>query len=101
MFRWYRRGLDRQTRIADQGLQSQAGVRLQSGNYVADVQVVIADAKGKTLLDATSAGPWFLANYRRHYQIVATFAGNAVKRTVTVGTANLQTVDFAGPRNKV
>ena len=68
---------------------------LQSGNYVADVQVVIADAKGKTLLGATSAGPWFLAKLPAgSYQIVATFAGNAVKRTVTVGTANLQTVDF-------
>lgn len=68
---------------------------LQSGNYVSDVKVVIADAKGKTLLDATSAGPWFLVKLPAgNYQIVATFAGNAVKRQVTVGAAKLQTVDF-------
>lgn len=68
---------------------------LQSGNYVSDVKVVIADAKGKTLLDATSAGPWFLARLPAgKYQIVATFEGKAVKRPVTVGKAKLQTVDF-------
>ena len=68
---------------------------LQSGNYVSDVQVAIADAKGKTLLDATSAGPWFLAKLPTgNYQIVATFEGKAVKRSVTVGKAKLQTVDF-------
>ncbi len=68
---------------------------LQSGNYVSDVKVVIADAKGKTLLDATSEGPWLLAKLPAgNYQIVATFEGKAVKRSVTVGTAKLQTVDF-------
>lgn len=68
---------------------------LQSGNYVTDVKVVIANAKGKTLLDATSAGPWFLAKLPAgNYQIVATFEGKAVKRSVTVGKAKLQTVDF-------
>lgn len=68
---------------------------LQSGNYVTDVKVVIADTKGKTLLDATSEGPWFLAKLPAgKYQIVATFEGKAVKRSVTVGKAKLQTVDF-------
>ncbi len=68
---------------------------LQSGNYVTDVKVVIGDAKGKTLLDATSTGPWLLAKLPAgNYQIVATFEGKAVKRSVTVGKAKLQTVDF-------
>lgn len=68
---------------------------LQSGNYVSDVKVMIADAKGKTLLDAMSAGPWFLAKLPAgNYQVVATFAGQDVKRSVTVGKAKLQTVDF-------
>lgn len=68
---------------------------MQSGNYVSDVKVVIADAKGKTLLDATSAGPWFLAKLPAgSYQLTATFAGKDVKRSVTIGTAKLQTVDF-------
>jgi hypothetical protein len=68
---------------------------LQSGNYVSDVKVVIADAKGKTLLDAISAGPWLLAKLPAgNYQILATFEGKDVKRPVTIGTAKLQTVDF-------
>lgn len=68
---------------------------LQSGNYVTDVKVVIADAKGKTLLDTTSAGPWFLVKLPAgKYQIDATFEGKSVKRSVTVGKAKLQTVDF-------
>src|SRR5688572_29464440 len=33
---------------------------LKSGSYVSDVGVVIADAKGQTLLDTTSEGPWLL-----------------------------------------
>jgi hypothetical protein len=68
---------------------------LQSGSYVADVKVAIADAAGKALLDATSDGPWFLARLPAGtYQVVATFGGNAVKRQVSVGAAQLTTVDF-------
>jgi len=68
---------------------------LKSGDYVSDVGVVIADAAGKTLLDTTSHGPWFLARLPAgQYQIVATFAGNAVKHQIAVGAAKLRTVDF-------
>jgi hypothetical protein len=68
---------------------------LKSGAYVSDVRVAIADAAGKTLLDATSEGPWFLTRLPvGNYQIVATFAGNAVKRQVAVGTEKLKTIDF-------
>ena len=45
--------------------------------------------------DATSAGPWFFVKLPAGtYQIVATFEGKAVKRSVTAGKAKLQTVDF-------
>ncbi len=69
---------------------------LKSGSYVSDVGVVIADAAGKTLLNTTSDGPWLLARLPAgNYQVVATFAGNAVKRQITVGSAKqLRTVDF-------
>jgi len=68
---------------------------LKSGEYVSGVGVVIADAGGKTLLDTTSEGPWFLAKLPAgNYQIVATFGGNAVKRQIAVGAAKLRTVDF-------
>lgn len=32
-----------------------------SGSFVADVHVLIEDAKGTQLIDMASAGPWFLA----------------------------------------
>lgn len=68
---------------------------LQSGNYVTDVQVGIADSKGKTLLQTTSTGPVFLAKLPAgSYQVTATFNGKDVKRPLTVGSAKLQTVDF-------
>lgn len=66
-----------------------------SGAYLADVRVTIADSKGKTLLDVTSEGPWFLAELPRgDYQIVASFAGNAVRQRVSIGTEKLRTVQF-------
>jgi len=68
---------------------------LNSGNYVSGVRVAIADAAGKTVLDTTSEGPWFLVKVPAgNYQVVATFAGNAVKRQVAAGTAAFRTVDF-------
>jgi len=68
---------------------------LNSGSYVSDVKVAIADAAGRTLLDTTSDGPWLLTRLPAgNYQIVATFAGNAVRRQATVGAAKLRTVDF-------
>lgn len=68
---------------------------MNSGNYVSNVGVVIADAAGKTLLDTRSDGPWFLTRLPAgNYHVVATFAGHAVKRQVAVGAAALRTVDF-------
>ena len=68
---------------------------LKSGDYVSDVKITIADAAGKTLLDTTSEGPWFLTRLPvGNYQIVATFAGNAEKRTIAVGAEKLKTIDF-------
>jgi hypothetical protein len=68
---------------------------LKSGDYVSGVKVAIADATGKQLLDTTSEGPWFLAKLPAgNYQIVATFAGKAEKRTIAVGAETLRTIDF-------
>ena len=68
---------------------------LKSGDYVSGVKVTIADAADKTLLDTTSEGPWFLTKLPvGNYQIVATFAGKADKRTITIGAEKLKTIDF-------
>ena len=71
---------------------------LKSGSYVSGVKVTIADASGKMLLGTTSEGPWFLTRLPvGNYQIVATFAGNAVRRQVAVGAAKLRTIDLRWP----
>ncbi|MCK9379884.1 MAG: carboxypeptidase-like regulatory domain-containing protein [Sulfuritalea sp.] len=67
----------------------------KSGAYLTDVRVAIADAKGRTLLDATSQGPWFLTKLPAgDYQIVATFAGKEARQQISVGAEKLRTVDF-------
>ena len=68
---------------------------LKSGEYVSDVKVSIADAAGRTRLDTTSEGPWLLTKLPMgKYQIVASFAGKAEKRTIAVGAGKLKTIDF-------
>jgi hypothetical protein len=68
---------------------------LKSGDYVSDVKVTIANAAGKTLLDTMSEGPWFLTKLPvGNYHVVATFAGNAEKRTIAIATEKLKTIDF-------
>ncbi len=68
---------------------------LKSGDYVSDVKVTIADAAGKTLVNTTSDGPWFMTKLPAgNYKIVATFDGKAEQRSVAVGGAKLRTVDF-------
>ncbi len=68
---------------------------LKSGEYANDVKVSIADPTGKQLLDTTSEGPWFLAKLAPgNYQVVATFAGKAEKRSIAVGSAKIKTVYF-------
>lgn len=68
---------------------------LKSGDYVSDVRVTIANAAGKTLVDATSDGPWFMAKLPAgSYHVVATYAGKAEKRAIAVGAEKIRTVDF-------
>lgn len=68
---------------------------MKSGEYLSGVRVVIIDAKGKTLLDTTSEGPWLLTRLPAgNYRIVASFAGKAEKRQVAVGVNKLRTIDF-------
>jgi hypothetical protein len=69
---------------------------MTSGAYLSDVKVTIADAKGKkTLLQATSDGPWFLVKLPvGTYRVVAMYAGKAVERSITVHATSLRTVGF-------
>ena len=68
---------------------------LNSGAYLSGVQVAIVDRKGQTIVDATSDGPWFMAKLPvGNYQIIATVAGKAEKRQVTVGSSGLKTINL-------
>lgn len=68
---------------------------LKSGEYLSGVQVAISDAKGQSMLDTLSEGPWLLAKLPAgNYRIVAIVAGKTEKRQVAVDGAKLKTVDF-------
>ena len=68
---------------------------LNSGEFLSNVRVVINDAKGKTVLDVLSDGPWFLTKLPAgNYQVVATVAGKAERRQINVAATTLRTIDF-------
>jgi hypothetical protein len=68
---------------------------LKSGAYLSDVHTVIANAKGATLLDTTSDGPWLLTRLPAgSYEVVASSAGVTKKRQVSVAATGMKTVDF-------
>lgn len=68
---------------------------LKSGEYLSGVQVAISDAKGQSILDTLSEGPWLLAKLPAgNYRIVAIVAGKTEIRQVAVDGAKLKTVDF-------
>ncbi|MBO1112984.1 carboxypeptidase-like regulatory domain-containing protein [Bordetella petrii] len=57
----------------------------QGGAYLADVQVTITDAQGKTVLDTTSDGPYLLVKLPAgRYKVSARFNGNEQTRHVSI-----------------
>jgi hypothetical protein len=68
---------------------------MKSGEYLSDVKVSITDATGRTVLDAVSEGPWFLARLPQgNYRVTASSSGNAIAQRVMVDGGRLSTVDF-------
>lgn len=70
---------------------------MKSGEFASGVQVSIADAKGKTLLETTSEGPWFLTRLPAGtYQITATLAGKSLthQTRLTASVNPLHSLDF-------
>jgi hypothetical protein len=69
-----------------------------SGEYLADVKVLIADAKGNTLLDAESPGPFFFARLPTgSYRISADFHGLALRKSVMISDRRRQNLYFHWP----
>jgi len=67
----------------------------KSGDYLADVQVVIESAKKERVLDTTMNGPILLVKLAPGtYTIRATSDGKTLTRTVTTAAQGLRQADF-------
>ena len=72
-----------------------------SGEYLADIPVQIADASGKTMVDQVSHGPWMLVELPPgHYTVQAALNGSSKTQPVTVNEHGLKTVLFRWPDSK-
>ena len=70
-----------------------------SGEYLADIKVLIADTKGNALLDEESPGPMFFVRLPAgNYRISAEFHGTPLRRSVTVSDRRLQNLYFYWPQ---
>ncbi|HKA45465.1 MAG TPA: carboxypeptidase-like regulatory domain-containing protein [Burkholderiales bacterium] len=82
---------------------------LTEGNYLADVSVVVTDARGNRLIDDVSNGPFFFAKLPPgQYTVAATFDGKTQTRKVNLGKGMQQAHmswrgnppdDFPGPHD--
>ena len=67
----------------------------KSGDYLADVKVVIESARKERVLDTTMEGPILLAKLAPGtYTIRATSGGQTLTQTVTIPAQGLRQVDF-------
>lgn len=65
---------------------------LVQGNYVADVDVVVSDAKGRKLVEHLAEGPFFMVKLPAgQYTVAATYEGKTVTRKVKVAAGGLRT----------
>lgn len=72
---------------------------LKAGNYVADVAVVISDARGAKVLETVSEGPWFLAKLPAgKYQFTATYESESSTRTTTIPATGQRELIFRWER---
>ena len=72
---------------------------LVEGNYVADVNVAIRDAGGRTVLEHEAPGPLFMAKLPSGtYTVSATYEGRTQSRKVSIGE-RLRTEQFRWPSN--
>lgn len=59
----------------------------KAGNYLSDVEVVIKDTQGNTVLKTISEGPWFFVNLPAdRYTVMATTLGSTQQQVARVST---------------
>jgi hypothetical protein len=72
---------------------------LNEGNYIADVGVALKDARGRTVVEHTVDGPFFLAKLPAgQYTVAATYEGRTLTRKLQVGKG-LRTEYLRWPSN--
>ena len=70
---------------------------LNTGNYVSDVQVKVADSKGNVVIDDVSNGPWVLAKLPPgSYTATATYNGKTLTQKFAAGKG-MRTAHFRWP----
>jgi len=89
-------GVGKPEREQLQALEKEFNLKLvfaqANGKYVANVRVVVSDAKGRKLLEHVANGPFFMARLPAgEYSIAATFAGSTQTRKVEVAANRLRT----------
>ena len=71
---------------------------LSTGNYLADVDVKLADRAGRKIVDGVARGPWLYAKLPPgSYTATATYRGESVTETFTVGAKGRRTTHFRWP----
>lgn len=71
---------------------------VRNGAYLADVNVGIRDAKGHSVLDAVSNGPWFYAKLPPgKYKVTGEANGKTMTRMVSVGKSKGAVVNMSWP----
>lgn len=94
-------GIDAQDRINERAKEFNLKLvfTLTEGNYVADVGVAVRDSKGRTVVEDTAEGPFFLAKLPAgQYTVAATYEGRTVTRKLQVGKG-LRTEYLRWPSN--
>jgi hypothetical protein len=71
---------------------------LNTGNYLANVDVKVKNAQGQTVLQGVSEGPWVYAKLPPgQYTTTATYNGHTVTRSFTVGNSGDRVAHFRWP----
>lgn len=92
-------GAGDEDRAALQQVESQYNLRLlfaaANGDYLANVDVTLADAQGHAVLDTIADGPIFYAHVPPgRYKLTVSNQGQSQSRTVTVGASGAVSQDF-------
>lgn len=68
---------------------------VKDGSYLSDVNVAITDAKGDSVLNTETHGPWLYVKLPSgHYKVTASAQGKEMQRDISVGSKGQETVQF-------